>query len=102
MKGVGEMGVNIFLREAQAAWEEVYPFADKRTLDMAKQRGLPSKSAKELAEQCGDDRYCIVLSFNSTQCPCLHPVLKTLRHARLQAEQQCGFAEGCLMKDSNM
>lgn len=57
VQGVGEMGVNIFLREAQAAWEEVYPFADKRTLDMAKQRGLPGKSAKELADRVGNDRY---------------------------------------------
>lgn len=58
MQGIGEMGVNIFLREAQLVWEEAFPFADKRTLDMAKDKGLPSKNAKELAEHCDNDRYC--------------------------------------------
>ena len=56
LQGIGEMGVNIFLREAQLVWEEAFPFADKRTLDMAKDKGLPSKNAKELAEHCGNDR----------------------------------------------
>ena len=43
-------------------WEEAFPFADKRTLDMAKDKGLPCKNAKELAEHCGNDRYYLVVS----------------------------------------
>ena len=32
-KGVGETAVNIFCREAQLLWEELFPFADERTLE---------------------------------------------------------------------
>ncbi len=34
-KGVGDVGVDIFFREVQAAWEELYPFADRRALASA-------------------------------------------------------------------
>ena len=56
MKGIGDMGLNIFCREAQLVWDELFPYVDKRTLDMAKQHGLPCKDAKELAGYCGNDR----------------------------------------------
>ena len=49
------MAVNIFAREAQAAWEELFPFADERTLGMARDHGLPG-SAKELAGLVDNDR----------------------------------------------
>src|ERR687888_69109 len=29
-KGLGDVGVDIFFREAQLAWKELYPFADRR------------------------------------------------------------------------
>lgn len=45
-KGVGEVAVNIFFREAQLAWPELYPFADARTLASAKALGLPADPAK--------------------------------------------------------
>ena len=48
--------MNIFLREAQLQWEEVFPFADASSLKLAKARGYPSKNAKELAEFVGNDR----------------------------------------------
>lgn len=35
-KGIGDVGVDIFFREVQGAWEELYPFADRRALDAAK------------------------------------------------------------------
>lgn len=39
-KGVGDIGVNIFFREAQLAWAELYPFADKLALNAAKRLGV--------------------------------------------------------------
>jgi len=41
-KGIGDVGADIFCREAQAAWDELYPFADKKALGSAKKLGLPS------------------------------------------------------------
>lgn len=34
-KGIGDVGVDIFFREAQVAWDELRPFADRRALDAA-------------------------------------------------------------------
>lgn len=39
-KGIGPTGAHIFLREAQAAWDEFNPFADKRSLEAAGRIGL--------------------------------------------------------------
>lgn len=39
-KGIGDVGADIFFREAQAIWEELYPFADKRALQSARKLGL--------------------------------------------------------------
>ena len=41
-KGIGEVGVDIFFREAQIAWPELYPFADKKSLKTAERLGLAS------------------------------------------------------------
>lgn len=48
VKGIGEVGSAIFCREAQAAWEELYPFADRRALDEAERLGL-GHSVEDLA-----------------------------------------------------
>lgn len=40
-KGIGDVGVDIFFREVQLAWPELYPFADKKALASAKALGLP-------------------------------------------------------------
>ena len=40
-KGIGDVGAAIFCREAQAAWGELYPFADRKALSSAKKLGLP-------------------------------------------------------------
>jgi hypothetical protein len=48
-KGLGDVGVDIFFREAQAAWSELYPFLDRRALDVAGDLGLP-KEPRALAE----------------------------------------------------
>jgi endonuclease III len=39
-KGIGDVGVDIFFREAQIAWDELYPFADRRALRAAQRLGL--------------------------------------------------------------
>ena len=47
-KGIGDVGADIFFREVQTAWDEIYPFADKKALDAARALGLPA-SAQDLA-----------------------------------------------------
>jgi hypothetical protein len=39
-KGLGDVGVDIFFREAQAVWEELYPFADAKARAAAARLGL--------------------------------------------------------------
>ncbi len=41
-KGIGDVGVDIFFREIQNAWDELYPFADEKALAVAKEMGLGS------------------------------------------------------------
>jgi hypothetical protein len=48
-KGLGDVGVSIFFREVQLAWDELYPFADERALRTAKRLGLED-DAKALAK----------------------------------------------------
>ncbi|WP_340119898.1 hypothetical protein [Pelagibius sp. 7325] len=47
-KGIGDVGADIFFREVQCAWPELYPFADKRALQAAAKVGL-GKDAADLA-----------------------------------------------------
>jgi hypothetical protein len=44
-KGIGDTGADIFFREVQPAWEELYPFVDRRAADGAKMLGLPAEPA---------------------------------------------------------
>lgn len=48
-KGIGDVGCDIFFREAQAVWDELYPFADRRALKAGRELGLGSTPA-ELAK----------------------------------------------------
>lgn len=41
-KGIGEVGADIFLREVQALWPEVFPLADRKALEAAGRLGLPT------------------------------------------------------------
>ncbi len=52
-KGIGDVGVDIFFREAQAAWDELFPFADRRALQGAKNLGLEDDPSS-LARLVGD------------------------------------------------
>ena len=54
-KGIGDVGVDIFFREAQVAWSELYPFADRRALRAAQRLGLGS-DPRALARLVGGDR----------------------------------------------
>lgn len=60
-KGIGDVGVDIFFREAQIAWEEVYPFADKRALKAAEELGL-GKDAETLAGLVPKQRFPALLA----------------------------------------
>jgi hypothetical protein len=55
-KGLGDTAVSIFCREAQLVWEELFPFADERTLKSTAKAGLQGSSATELAKLVDNDR----------------------------------------------
>lgn len=59
LQGFGDVAVNIFCREVQEAWEELFPFADDRSLKLAAEHGLPDDAAK-LAELVDNDRHKFV------------------------------------------
>jgi endonuclease III len=42
LKGIGPAGADIFLREAQAGWDELVPYLDGRARDTARALGLPA------------------------------------------------------------
>ncbi|MBZ8133548.1 hypothetical protein [Afifella sp. IM 167] len=48
MKGLGDVGVDIFFREVQAAWDELFPFADRKALAAAQKLDL-GEDAEALA-----------------------------------------------------
>lgn len=52
-KGIGDVGADIFFREVQVAWDELFPFADQRALKGARKMGL-TDDPKSLAELVGD------------------------------------------------
>ena len=45
-KGIGDVGVDIFFREVQVAWDELVPFADRRARDAAGRLKLPKDPEK--------------------------------------------------------
>ncbi len=48
-KGIGDAGADIFCREVQLIWDELYPFADKKALAAASELGI-ANDATELAK----------------------------------------------------
>lgn len=48
-KGIGDVGADIFFREVQVAWDEHYPFADRRALTSSARLGL-ADNAEGLAQ----------------------------------------------------
>jgi endonuclease III len=55
-KGIGEVGADIFCREAQVVWDELFPFADRRALEAAGRLGLED-DAKGLAQRVSRKDY---------------------------------------------
>lgn len=55
LKGLGPVGADIFLREAQACWTELRPYVDKRAKQAAGKLGLPRKD-EELAALVPEDQ----------------------------------------------
>lgn len=55
-KGIGDVGVDIFFREAQAAWDELNPFAGRKALGAAKKLGLGG-SERSLARLVGRKKF---------------------------------------------
>ncbi|OHV63238.1 hypothetical protein BCD48_38425 [Pseudofrankia sp. BMG5.36] len=53
IKGIGPVGADIFLREAQAGWDELVPYVDARTRQTARDLGLPGDPRRllELVER---------------------------------------------------
>lgn len=45
-KGLGDVGVDIFFREVQAIWHELFPFIDQKARQGAEQLGLPGDAAQ--------------------------------------------------------
>ena len=44
-KGIGDVGADIFFREVQSVWEELYPFADRKALAAATELGIARDTA---------------------------------------------------------
>jgi endonuclease III len=61
IKGIGDVGANIFFREAQIAWDELYPFADRKALEAAGKLGLADDPGK-LAKLVGKRRFPALLA----------------------------------------
>lgn len=61
-KGVGDVAVNIFFREAQLSWTELFPFADERALASAKKLGLPTDSRELASLVRGRDNFVRLVS----------------------------------------
>lgn len=61
-KGVGDVAINIFFREVQLAWPELFPFADEKALASAKKLGLPADSKKLAALVRGRENFVRLVS----------------------------------------
>ncbi|MAU23774.1 MAG: hypothetical protein CMH13_25050 [Martelella sp.] len=48
-KGIGKVGADIFFREVQVAWEEHFPFVDRKAAEAAADLGLDSEALADLA-----------------------------------------------------
>jgi hypothetical protein len=55
-KGIGDVGADIFCREGQVAWDELFPFADRHALEAARRLGLED-DADRLARRVPNKDY---------------------------------------------
>jgi hypothetical protein len=59
VKGIGDVAVDIFFREVQVVWDELYPYADPRPIDAARQLGLGAdpRGLADLADGGDHERF---------------------------------------------
>lgn len=60
-KGIGDVGVDIFSREVQIAWDELYPFADPKSQAAAHKLNLPTE-AETLTKLCDRDDFARLIA----------------------------------------
>ena len=60
-KGIGDVGADIFCREAQIVWDELFPFADRRALETARRLGLEDDAGR-LARRVPRNDYARLLA----------------------------------------
>lgn len=53
--------MDIFCREAQICWPELYPFADRKALGAARKLGLPA-TPRELAGLVGREEFPVLVA----------------------------------------
>jgi hypothetical protein len=68
-KGIGDVGANIFCREAQIAWDELYPFADRKALVVSQEARPAGKRGSSLRSsyparisRVSPPRWCVATS----------------------------------------
>jgi hypothetical protein len=55
--GIGPLGASIFCREVQGQWDELYPYADDRVMETARELGLGETPESLSAHVDGIDGY---------------------------------------------
>jgi len=87
-KGIGDVGTDIFFREVQVAWDELFPFADQRALEGARTLGLPYEP-QALVQLAGRSNFPrLVAALVRVQLE--HDVDQVLEDARKVSQQSAG------------
>jgi hypothetical protein len=79
--GIGPVGASIFCREAQQAWDELFPFADDRALASASLLGL-GDDVDDLVQLSGTPGDFVVLVAALVRCDLAHDHDDVLKAAR--------------------
>jgi len=66
-KGIGDVGVDIFFREAQGVWDELFPFADERAIKAARRLKI-GNSAQDIASAAGSRKDAVRLVAALVRC----------------------------------
>ncbi len=87
--GIGPVGADIFLREAQAAWDELVPYVDERVRETAAKLGLPSDADALAGMVSRDDVPRLVAALVRTR------LAHDVDAIRTAASTACGGGGGC-------
>ena len=85
VKGLGEVGVDIFFREAQVAWEELFPFLDRRAAQAARRLGLDADAGALAGDQDRKAFTRLVAALVRTRLANDHDAVLEAARARLSA-----------------